>query len=186
MYHVRYILYFGGSCAKIYDISYILELIDMIETTCCFTGHRRLPPDKIKRIIKRLNDEIENLIRQGITDFMSGGGLGFDLIAASLIVAKKEMGCNIRLIFALPCHNQDEYWDENQKRLYQSLLEEADEIRYVSDEYSDGCMKKRNYYMVDCSAYCVCAFLNTKTRSGTGQTVRYAQRKGVRVINIAK
>ena len=96
------------------------------------------------------------------------------------------MSCDIRLIFALPYRNQDERWNENQKRQYHSLLEEADEIRYASDGYSDGCMKKRNYYMVDCSAYCVCALLDTKTRSGTGQTVRYAQKKGLYVINIAE
>lgn len=60
--------------------------------TCCFTGHRRLPKDKIEQIVIRLNQEVDNLISQGVTDFISGGALGFDQIAASLIVAKKEMG----------------------------------------------------------------------------------------------
>ena len=145
-----------------------------------------MPPNKIERIIKRLNDEIENLMCQGVTDFISGGCFGFDPIAASLIVAKKKAGCNIKLIFALSYRNQYERWNENQKHLYHSLLKEADEVQYVSDEYNDGCMKKRNYHMVDCSAYCVCALLNTKARSGTGQTVRYAQRKGVCIINITE
>lgn len=66
--------------------------------TCCFTGHRRLPKDKIEHIIIRLNQEVDNLISQGVTNFISGGVLGFDQIAASLIVAKKEMGYNVRLI----------------------------------------------------------------------------------------
>lgn len=56
-----------------------------------FTGHRRLPKDKIKHIIIRLNQEVDNLISQGITDFISGGAIGFDQIAASVITAKKEM-----------------------------------------------------------------------------------------------
>lgn len=149
---------------------------------CCFTGHRRLPKDKIEQIVIRLNQEVDNLISQGVTDFISGGALGFDMIAASLIVAKKEMGNNIRLIFALPCRNQDELWNAEQKKLYHGLLGEADEIVYVSEEYKDGCMKKRNQYMVDRSAYCVCA--QTYPSGGTAQTVRYARKKGTQLINL--
>ena len=153
----------------------------MKEHTCCFTGHRKLPQSKIESIIKRLDQEIDYLISQGVTDFISGGALGFDQIAASLIVAKKELGRDIRLIFALPCKNQDEKWSTAQRQLYHNLLAEADEIIYVSEEYKEGCMKKRNRYMVDSSAYCICALLNPW--SGTGQTVRYARQKGLWVIN---
>ena len=127
------------------------------KSVCFFTGHRKLPADKIEHIITRLDSEIDRLIKLGVTDFISGGALGFDQIAASLIVAKKEMGHNIRLIFALPCKNQDKDWTAEQKQLYRSLLSEADEVRYISEEYTADCMKKRNYYMVDNSAYCVCA-----------------------------
>jgi len=69
-----------------------------------------LPPKKIDRIIKRLNDEIDMLIHQGVTNFISGGVLGFDQLAASLIIAKKELGANVRLIFALPYRNHAENW----------------------------------------------------------------------------
>lgn len=151
--------------------------------TCCFTGHRRLPKEKIEQVVIRLNQEVEALISQGITNFISGGALGFDQIAASLIVAKKEMGYNVRLIFALPCRNQDELWNAEQKKLYHGLLGEAEEIIYVSEEYHAGCMKKRNRYMVDQSAYCICAHLYTM--SGTEQTVKYARRKGLRIIDVA-
>ena len=98
----------------------------MKKNTCYFTGHRRLPKDKIGKIVIRLNQEVDNLIGQGVTDFISGGALGFDQIAASLIVAKKEMGHDIRLIFALPCRNQDELWNAEQKKLFYGLLGEAD------------------------------------------------------------
>ena len=156
----------------------------MREHTCCFTGHRKLPQDKIEKIVLNLNREIENLIAQGVTDFISGGALGFDQSADSLIIAKKEMGCEIRLIFALPCKNQDEFWMDKQKHLYHNILAEADEVIYVSEEYDNGCMKKRNRYMVDRSAYCICALLHPM--SGTDQTVRYARQQGLKVINVAK
>lgn len=131
-----------------------------------------------------MNEELDRLIQEGVTDFISGGALGFDQIATSLVIAKKEMGANIRLIFALPCRNQDEDWTAEQKLLYRSLLFEADEIRYISEEYSLDCMKKRNYYMVENSGYCICALI--KTPSGTSQTVRYAKEKGLHIMHVAK
>ena len=131
----------------------------------------------------KLDREIETLIAQGVTNFISGGALGFNQMAASLIAAKKETGKNIHLIFALPCKNQDANWDEKQKALYRDLLSEADEVNYVSEEYSPFCMKRRNQYMVEHSAYCICALLHEK--SGTGQTVRLARKKGSRIFNVA-
>ena len=152
--------------------------------TCCFAGHRMLPKEKIERILLRLDQEVEALIRQGVTTFLSGGALGFDQMAASLIVAKREMGKGIRLVFALPCRNQDELWNAEQKKLYHHLLAEADEVIYVSEEYHEGCMKKRNRYMADHSAYCICAEL--RPYNGTGQTVAYAREEGAKVINVAE
>lgn len=121
----------------------------------------------------------------GVTDFISSGALGFDQIAAFLIVTKKEMGnTNIRLILALPCKNQDAFWNEKQKRQYKRLLDEADKIIYVSESYGSLCMKHRNQYMVEHSTHCICALLHE--RSGTGQTVRLARKKGLKIINTVK
>lgn len=54
----------------------------------------------------RLNQEVDNLISQGVTDLISGGAFGFDQVAALLVVAKIEMEYNVRLIFVLPCRYQ--------------------------------------------------------------------------------
>lgn len=152
------------------------------ERTCCFTGHRHLSGKKIEQIMINLNREIDILIDKGVRVFLSGGAVGFDQIAASLIVAKKEMGFDIKLIFVLPCKDQDKKWSYEQKKLYHNLLQEADQQIILSEEYYDGCMKDRNCYMVDHSAYCICAL--TKERSGTGQTVRYARSQGLQVKNV--
>lgn len=152
--------------------------------TCCFTGHRKLPKYRIEGIVKRLDQEVNNLIHQGVTDFVSGGAIGFDLVAASLIIAKREMGKSIRLVFALPCPNYNARWAERENQLLSALLGEADEVVYVSDEYNDDCMKLRNEYMVNRSAHCICALLHQ--RSGTSQTVNFARNNGLNVINVAK
>jgi len=152
--------------------------------TACFSGHRVLSQKKIEKIVKRLNEEVERLISLGVENFISGGAVGYDQICASLIVTKKQQGANIRLIFALPCRNQDEKWTDRQKELYRSLLSEADKTIYVSDNYTSDCMRKRNEFMVDNSAYCICALI--KQASGTGLTVSYAKKQGLEIVNVAK
>jgi len=117
-------------------------------------------------------------------NFICGGALGFDHIAASMVLLKRQNGMNVRLIIALPCHNQEVKWSERQKSLHRFLLDEAEEIRYISEEYANDCMKERNHYMVDNSAYCICAL--SRSFSGTAQTVRYAKQQGLQVINVAK
>ena len=67
---------------------------------------------------------------------------------------------------------------------FEKIFEGADEIYYVTrDVYTQGCMKKRNRAMVEASdygiAYCV------KEPSGTSQTVKMAQEKGIDIVNIA-
>ena len=103
-------------------------------------------------------------------------------MAASMIIAKKEAGEDIWLIFALPCQNQEKNWLDGQKDLYRCLLLEADEIIYVSDEYTYDCMKKRNYFMVDNSDYFICALIYENT--GTAQTVDYARQKGLCIVSV--
>ena len=67
---------------------------------------------------------------------------------------------------------------------FRSLLNEADEVYYVSENYTPDCMRERNFYMVENSAYCICALISKVT--GTAQTVTYAQQKGLHIINVAK
>ena len=156
----------------------------MNKNACFFAGHRNISAEKIQHIMLRLNEEVDKLIENGVTEFLSGGALGFDHIAASLVIAKKQQGANIRLIFALAHDGYNESWTDKQKQLFRSLMGEADEVRYVSEKYAIGCIKKRNHYLVDNSAYCICAL--TKKISETAQTVRYARQQGLKIINVAK
>ena len=54
---------------------------------------------------------------------------------------------------------------------------------YVSREYSEDCMLRRNRYLVDHAA-CLLAVYNGERRGGTAMTVRYAQKLGREVIII--
>lgn len=152
------------------------------ETTCCFTGHRDIPPDRSFDMILRLEEEMGRLVGLGVNHFISGGAWGFDLFAASEVLEWKRKGHPLWLTFALPCKNHDYYWTEDQKEMFYQEADLADQIVYVSKQYSPDCMKKRNFYMVDQSAYCLCALLRSK--SGTGQTVRYAREQGIQIVSL--
>lgn len=156
----------------------------MREITCCFTGHRKIPYDKIGDIKSNLSREIDALIERGVTRFISGGALGFDQMVASVLLQKRDAGMAVNIILALPCEEQDKFWRYDDRMRYAILLGKADEIIYVSEKYSHSCMSKRNKYMVENSGYCICALL--EQRSGTGQTVRFARDSGLEVINIAQ
>ena len=150
-----------------------------IDKTLCFTGHRRVIhsglADRIKEVISLFADD-------GFEYFISGGALGFDMLAASCVVEMKKKYNNIKLIIAVPCRNQASTWSVREKQAYEKMLGSADEVIVMSEEYYRGCMHNRNRYMVDNSAVCVCyAYKNT---GGTSYTVNYARKKGKTIVSV--
>jgi hypothetical protein len=60
--------------------------IGVRERTCCFSGHRKIPPEQYTQIAGRLRNEIERLIKNGYVFFGAGGALGFDTMAADTVL----------------------------------------------------------------------------------------------------
>ena len=156
----------------------------MREKTVCFTGHRRLPLLKLHAIKKRLYDELNRLIEEGYCYFGAGGALGFDTLAAQTVLSLKQEHPNIKLILVLPCLSQADCWSEKDKAIYEDIKAQADKVVYTSQEYTRGCMFKRNRHLVDGSSVCVCYL--TEETGGTAYTVEYAQKNNLRVINVAQ
>ena len=150
------------------------------ETTCCFTGHRVLGNDFSR---KKLVFYIEKLIELGVDTFIAGGALGFDTVAEEEIISAKKNHPQIKLFIYAPCKNQSERWNVFQKMKYKRLLASADLVDMPECSYFDGCMKERNYRMVDSSSFCIAYFNKEKFRSGTAQTLRYAEIKGLKLFN---
>lgn len=154
-----------------------------IEKTACFSGHRNIPINVYTSLEERLESELTNLIKQGIYNFYAGGAQGFDTLAALTVLKLKKDFHNIRLILTLPCMEQTKYWNEKDKKIYDQILHEADKVVYTSEHYFNGCMHKRNRYLIDNSEICICYL--TETSGGTAYTVDYAVKKGLQVINLA-
>ncbi|WP_040195988.1 SLOG family protein [Candidatus Soleaferrea massiliensis] len=155
----------------------------MNEKVCCFTGHRELPDDQTDYIKKRLETEILVLAKQGVTCFLSGGALGFDLLAAQTVISLRRGHPKLRLILVLPCPQQAEYWNASDRQVYEDIKAQADWVHYVSQRYFKGCMHKRNRYLADHSGYCICYL--TRLNSGTGYTVALCRTRNIPVVNLA-
>jgi uncharacterized phage-like protein YoqJ len=156
----------------------------MIERTCCFTGHRRIPSDKIGEIKTKLKHTLTEMIESGYLYFGVGGALGFDTLAALTILELKKDYPRVRLILVLPCVNQTKGWKEKDVDVYEFIKSQCDKYVYISKEYTSNCMLKRNRHLVDNSSLCICYL--TENTGGTAYTVRYAKQKGLRIINIAE
>ena len=121
---------------------------------------------------RRLREEILDLAQKGVDTFLTGGALGFDTLAAH------------KLVLALPYMNQEAQWSQRDAAVYRTLLRQADNVVYTSQEYHRGCLFQRNRYLVDHSAYCVCYLLQERT--GTSYTAQYAREQGLEVRNLAQ
>ena len=82
----------------------------------------------------------------------------------------------------MPCPEQPSKFNQRQKEEYFRLLSIADEKKVLSEEYTPYCMQKRNEFMVD-NSFAVLCYLN-RNSGGTFNTVNYAKKKNVFVINV--
>ncbi|MCM1315815.1 MAG: DUF1273 domain-containing protein [Alistipes senegalensis] len=150
-----------------------------------FTGHRRLTENKAAisdRLYKKLEEEIQN----GATDFNTGGAVGFDCISAAVILKLREIYPHIKLNLILPCSNdeQTKYWTHEEKVEFYRILSLANTVEYTSEHFYTGCMKIRNARLVELADCCFCYWNTNKQKSGTGQTVRMAMKKKIKIVNL--
>lgn len=139
------------------------------EYTCCVTGHRNIPADKIQYVQMQLRQELLQAIQSGYTHFISGFAAGVDLIFAG-IVADLKSKYPITLEAAIPYLGRMDTPD----KAFQRLLKECDIVQVHTDQYSKGCYMVRNRYMVDCSAL-VIAVHDGRKSGGTAATIKYAR-----------
>lgn len=152
-------------------------------TKICFTGHRQITD--FHETTKKLLELLENLINQGVVDFYAGGAVGFDTLCALAVINLKYIHPQIRLNLVLPCSNgeQTENWNIQQKETFNKIFAAADSVEYISDCYTKNCMKLRNARLIELSDGCICYYKEIY-KSGTGQTLRMAQKKGINIYNL--
>ena len=152
--------------------------------TCCFTGHRIIPSGMEQKLFSITEKVVDNAIKSGYRYFGVGGALGFDTIAALVVLKLRESYPSIKLILVLPCLNQTRGWSTEDIEIYENIKKQADKIVYTSKEYTRGCMHKRNRHLADNSSLCICYL--TEEKGGTYYTVKYAQENQLAVVNVVE
>ena len=150
---------------------------------CIFTGHRDMPAS-VDALRSALLRHIAALYDQGYTDFLSGGAMGFDLLAAEAVLTLRPALPGLRLLMILPCHGQDKAYPPADKARYRDILDQADLVRYTAHDYYRGCMLARDRVLAEAAHYCLCYL--TRSTGGTAYTVRQCALRDVPICNLAQ
>lgn len=159
------------------------------EKTLCFTGHRpeKLPSGgadgskEVKVIKSMLYNEISAAADEGYDTFITGMQRGIDLWAGE-IVLELAASRRLKLIAALPYRDFGKGFKGVDKWNFGRIIDSAERVVIISETYTPSCMNLRNRYMVDNSSRLIAVVGND--RSGTGQTIRYAENQGIDIRRI--
>ncbi len=162
--------------------------------TCCFTGHRTekiydgrgLESIAVRRVLSVLRLAIDEAIDEGYTTFMTGMARGIDLWAARFIVELKAQNPEIKLVCVLPYCNHGKGFRSQDKWDHMLALSVADAVVHIDRKSKRSSLRLRNHFMVDNSSKVIAVVADR--RSGTGQTIRYAQKHSsrVRIIDLVE
>lgn len=158
--------------------------------TCCFTGHRPagLPwgedesDPRCLALRERIRAAAESAIETGMRHFICGMAEGCDMYFCEELLALRARYPHITLEAAIPCLTQSNSWSEAQQLRYRSLLAQCDVETLIQEKYTNGCMHRRNRYMVDHASLLIAVYGGRG--GGAGSTVEYAMRRGVNIVDV--
>ena len=155
----------------------------------CFTGHRpeKFPFDVTNEVYLKMFLSVIYMhaceaVREGYDTFYCGMQRGMDIWAGKQILNLKRVYPNVKLICVSPYEREISSRRGKDYDDYVLLRDSCDEFITLNEEYREGCFFERNRYMVDRSGYIIGAISDSK--SGTAQTLAYAERKGLKVHRI--
>lgn len=146
--------------------------------TCCFAGHANVSNQEEIKI--KLKTEIINLIeKENVTTFYSGDKGTFDWLCAGMLRRLKEDYPFIKsyLVLAYTLKRDEDYMEY--------VAEIFDDIFYpdIKNTPKRFAILKRNQWMVNNSDFLI-AYVEHDW-GGAYKTLKYAQRKNIKIINIA-
>ncbi len=113
---------------------------------------------------------------------MCGGAVGFDTYAAREVIKFRLSHPDVSLVLVLPCVDQDKHWNNELRDAYSFTCAHADEVIYVSEEYTKSCMRERNLRLA-AEADILISYVSNE-RSGAAQTVRMAEKLEKEIYNL--
>ena|GEM_PF-826073 len=167
---------------------------------CCFTGRRPkdlcgYEHDNYKEFTKDLANALDDLYKNGVRVFITGGAQGFDQLAFWAVEMLKKQHDDISNVVFVPFKGQEKRWKENGafgQSEYQKMLGKADSVRYLNEELTEykeiaKALTDRNKAMVNDSDLVVALYPDLSYRENSGGTahcMRYAEEKGKPIYQI--
>ena len=157
----------------------------MKEKTCCVTGHRDIPAERIDHIKTSLEYEVDHAISDGFTCFISGFADGADLLFAGIVAERIAKNPALKLIAAIPYRRRLDTLKKSERT--KVLIDLCSEIYVAAEEYHPSVYAKRNRYMVERSDR-VIAVYDGREKGGTVGTIRLAHtmKKELREIAVGE
>ena len=151
--------------------------------TAAFTGHRFVDASKRDCVKKRLTRAVLDAYGNGIRNFISGFAIGFDLMAAEVVVSLKQNYPDITLAAAIPFKGQAGRFSFCDRKRYDRLLEVADEVIVLSEGYYPRCFLDRDDFMVNHSSRLI-SYYDGREKGGTFYTIRKAMAQNIPIVNV--
>ena len=153
------------------------------QKSVAFTGHRRIPFEELNVLRDAIRTKVKLLYTMGIIDYYCGMAVGYDLLAAEVVLSLKPILPKLRLIAVVPYCGQSDAWSKIEQERHAAVLAKTDEVIVLSERYFKGCLLRRNDFML--SHVCgVVAYFDGKPKGGTFYTCREARRKHLDIINL--
>ena len=162
---------------------YMEQRIFCRAATAAFTGHRFVDASKRDCVKKRLTRAVLDAYGNGIRNFISGFAIGFDMMAAEVVVSFKQNYPDITLIAAIPFKGQASRFGFYDRKRYDRLLEAADEVIVLCDSYYPRCFLERDEFMVNHSSRLI-AYYDGRKKGGTFYTIRKAMAQNIPIVNV--
>ncbi len=162
-----------------------------IMTACALTGYRpkrfSFGNDKndsaCVKLKLALSKHISALTNEGVTNFFSGMALGVEQWAAECILRIRAVRRGLTLTAVIPFEGQADNWTAKQRDRYYDLHPKCDDVIMLKTRYTPACIFERNKFLVDHAGYLIAVY-DGYGRGGTAYMVRYARKKGRRIIII--
>lgn len=140
----------------------------------CPCGYDESHPwlENLRKVLK------EKILEKSPDGIITGMAIGFDTwLAEAAIETGTYLSCYV------PFEDQGKTWPPKAYKKYLEILDRADCILYVSQEYSRDCFLKRDRAMVEDADEIFCLLNSSLKQSGTYYTVNYAKQKGKLITN---
>lgn len=151
----------------------------MAGKTCCITGHRTIPKDKINNVKDEIQKEVLQAVEDGYTHFISGFAQGVDLMFAAIVAELKKENRSLTLEAAIPYKGRLKSKDQT----FQDLFVVCNDVTVLCDRYIPQCFFLRNRYMVDKSSRIIAVY-DGREKGGTFYTIQYAQKEDKEIQEI--